>query len=179
MVEDHDRRPLLREGHLLRPVDRLLLLLLQLLLTVERTVLFVCVENAGRSLIAEAAFNAHRPPGFVAESAGTEPSAEPHPRTAAMLREIGLEIPGHPPQRLTPQMLEGAAVCVTMGCLDRASCPARLRSRDPEDWGLPDPARLDDEGFRQVRDEIVARVLKLSARLANAGSRGPPSAGHS
>lgn len=84
-----------------------------------------------------------------------------------MLREVGLEPPSHPPQLLTPAMMEGAAVCVTMGCLDHASCPAGLRERAPEDWGLADPAKLDDAGFRRVRDEIVSRVADLCGRLTS------------
>jgi len=132
----------------------------------ERTVLFVCVENACRSLMAESMFNADPPPGFRAISAGTEPARQPNPRTAPMLREIGLAIPDHPPAALAPSMMASAEVVVTMGCLDRASCPAGLRSRPVRDWGLPDPGPLDDEGFRQVRDELRSRVDRLRKELS-------------
>lgn len=127
----------------------------------DRTVLFICVENAGRSLMAEAIFNAHRPEGWTATSAGTAPSTAPNPRTGPMLGEIGLPLPGHPPQRLTERMMTEAAVRVTMGCLDSDSCPARLKTLELIDWGLRDPARLDDAGFREVRDEIRDRVERL------------------
>ena len=63
----------------------------------DRTVLFVCVENAARSLMAEAMFNANPPAGWRATSAGTQPAAAPNPRTGPMLREVGLELPPHPP----------------------------------------------------------------------------------
>lgn len=132
----------------------------------DRRVLFVCVENAGRSLMAEAAFNADPPPGWTAVSAGTRPAPRPHPRTAPMLAEIGLTLPAHPPRGLTPALIDEAGVRITMGCLDDASCPARLKGRELVDWALPDPSRLDDAGFRAVRDEIVARVRKLRAELA-------------
>lgn len=136
-----------------------------LLLTGERTVLFVCVGNAGRSLMAEAIFNADPPAGWLAESAGTEPAARANPRTEAMLREIGIPMPSHPPQRLTDSMIDRASLRFTMGCLDRQSCPAHLKGAPLTDWQLPDPADLDDTGFRRVRDEIRSRVAVLRSEL--------------
>ncbi len=130
-----------------------------------RRVLFICVENAGRSLIAEAAFNANPPPGWIGISAGTRPASGPHRRTAPMLEEIGLSLPRHPPQTLTPEMMDGAELRVTMGCLDDASCPAHLKGLELRDWSLPDPAGLDDAGFREVRDRIVDRVKRLRTEL--------------
>lgn len=134
----------------------------------SRTVLFVCVENACRSLMAEAIFNAHPPPGWVAESAGTEPTPVPNPRTRPMLAEIGVAMPAHAPQLVTDEAIDRAAVRITMGCLDHQSCPARLKLRGVTDWGLPDPAREDDAGFRRIRDEIRARVADLSRSLSQA-----------
>ncbi len=139
-------------------------------MTGQATVLFVCVENACRSLMAEAIFNANPPPGWRAVSAGTEPAAAPNPRTGPMLREVGVALPPHAPQPLTEELARGAAVRVTMGCLDHASCPAHLRRAGVVDWGLPDPARLDDAGFRRVRDEITRRVRALARELAEVGA---------
>lgn len=130
-----------------------------------RTALFICVENACRSLIAEAIFNADPPPGWVAISAGTRPAREANPRTGPMLRELGLNLPHHPPQLLTAEMIDRARVRVTMGCLDDASCPARHKTMELRDWSLPDPATLNDEGFRQVRDRIQQLVRSLRAEL--------------
>ncbi len=130
-----------------------------------RRVLFVCVENAARSLMAEAFFNRVAPRGWTAESAGTEPARGPNPRTGPMLREVGLEMPAHPPQRLTPESAADADLVFTMGCLDRESCPVYLIPQVTEDWKLADPARLDDEGFRAVRDEIRRRVDDLARRI--------------
>ncbi len=125
--------------------------------------------------MAEAFFNANPPPGWRAVSAGTEPAAVPNPRTGPMLREVGITRPPHAPQPLTEEIAQAAAVRVTMGCLDHASCPAHLRRSGVVDWGLPDPARLDDAGFRRVRDEIARRVRALAGELAQAGARpGPP-----
>jgi arsenate reductase len=130
-----------------------------------QSVLFVCVENAARSLIAEAVFNADPPPGWVATSAGTAPASTPNSRTGPMLREIGLDLPAHPPRHLTRAEMDRAAVLITMGCLDSESCPARLKELPVTDWALEDPARLDDDGFRRVRDEIRARVAALRSEL--------------
>ncbi len=176
---DHDR--LLREAVLRSPRVRTWLLprLPQgLLLRGGGTVLFVCVENACRSLMAEALFNARAPPAWRARSAGTEPAPGPNPRTGPMLEELGVALPDHPPQAMTAELLGEAQVVVTMGCLDSDRCPAVLLERRPRDWELPDPARLDDAGFRAVRDEIARRVAELLREVAgprtSSGAPGAP-----
>lgn len=146
----------------------------------ERTVLFVCVENACRSLMAEAIFNADPPPGWRARSAGTRPADRPNPRTEPMLREIGLALPRHPPELLTPEAVAAADLRVSMGCLDDASCPVHLARAVLRDWSLDDPARRDDAGFREVRDRLVELVHDLRAELLRAdrasAARGSPPA---
>ena len=137
----------------------------------ERTVLFICVENACRSLMAEAMFNRNSPSDWRAISAGTAPASAPNPRTEGMLRELGLEMPAHPPQLLTDEMMATSRVIVTMGCLDSASCPAQLKVIEVRDWALPDPAQLDDEGFREVRKDLQARVEGLRRELVLADKR--------
>ncbi|MGA7476183.1 MAG: low molecular weight phosphatase family protein [Thermoplasmata archaeon] len=134
-------------------------------MTESKVVLFICVGNSGRSLMAEAMFNANSPEGWTAISAGTSPATSANPRTGPMLREIGLDLPPHPPQLLTPEMMDIARVRVTMGCLDDAACPARLKTLELRDWSLPDPVSLDDDGFRQVRDRIAGNVKRLRTEL--------------
>ena len=131
----------------------------------DQIVLFVCVENAGRSLIAEAIFNADPPPGWRALSGGTRPAQQPNPRTERVLNEIGLELPKHPPQLATQEMIQDAKVRITMGCLDDAECPANLKTLKMVDWALPDPSKLDDEGVRKVRNDIRDRVRGLRSEL--------------
>ncbi len=149
-------------------------------MTTPKLVLFICVGNAGRSLMAEAMFNANPPEGWTATSAGTNPAAAANPRTGPMLREIGVDPPAHPPQLLTRETMDRARVRVTMGCLDDASCPAHLKTLELRDWALPDPKDLDDDGFRQVRDRIAGLVrglrteLVLSDRRAATLPRSPP-----
>lgn len=163
---------------MLRPFDRLvllplllLLLLRQPLLMAEKLVLFVCVENACRSLMAEAIFNANPPPGWRATSAGTRPAATANSRTKPMLEERGFSLPDHLPQLLSNEMMDRAQVRITMGCLDDASCPAHLKSLELRDWALPDPASLDDAGFRAVRDQIHSRIEGLRRELVLADRR--------
>jgi protein-tyrosine-phosphatase len=149
----------------------LLLLLLRLLLMKEKLVLFICVENSGRSLMAEAIFNAHPAPGWRAVSAGTRPAAVANPRTRAMLAEVSLPLPDHPPQQLSTELMDRAQVRVTMGCLDDTSCPAHLKALELRDWQLEDPAKLEDAGFRRVRDRITRLVRGLRTELVLADQR--------
>lgn len=130
-----------------------------------KTVLFICVENSCRSLMPESMFNANPPEGWRAISAGTEPGARPNPRTESMLHEVGLKLPDHSPQLLSNEMMNEASVRITMGCLDSTSCPARLHALPLTDWALPDPAKLDDEGFRHVRDQVAHLVRRLRIEL--------------
>jgi arsenate reductase len=149
----------------LRPEELPARLLQVLLLKRVGRVLFVCVENAGRSLIAEAIFNADPPDGWSADSAGTRPARAANPRTGPMLAEIGVRVPDHLPRELTSELTDSATIRITMGCLDDVSCPAYLKMGELRDWALPDPARLDDEGFRGVRDEIARRVALLRSEI--------------
>jgi len=137
----------------------------------DRFVLFICVENACRSLMAEAIFNANPPPGWRATSAGTSPAAAANPRTKPMLEELGLSLPEHPPQLLSNELMDQARVRVTMGCLDDANCPAHLKALELRDWILPDPAKLDEDGFRKVRDRIVSDVKGLRIEMVLADRR--------
>jgi protein-tyrosine-phosphatase len=89
-----------------------------------------------------------------------------------MLAEVGIAAPAHPPQLLTAETMDSARMRVTMGCLDDRSCPAHLKGLELRDWALPDPARLDDEGFRRVRDEILACVNALRSELTAAARSG-------
>jgi protein-tyrosine-phosphatase len=146
----------------------------------EKIVLFICVENACRSLMAEAIFNANPPPGWSAVSAGTRPALFPNARTGPMLQELDLSLPRHPPQLLTEELAGAASIRVTMGCLDDTSCPAHLKTFELRDWKLPDPAKLPDDQFRAIRDELKQRVDELSLELAPSreampsGSRSSP-----
>lgn len=135
-------------------------------------VLFVCVENSCRSQMAEG-FARHFGAGRVdAASAGSLPSGSVDARAIAFMRERGIDLATHASKSLDD--LPGGVVwdvAVTMGCGD--ACPT-LAARSRRDWDLPDPKRLDDDGFRGVRDEIDARVRALVDEIGAAGGAGPP-----
>ncbi len=133
-------------------------------------ILFVCIHNAGRSLMAEALFNHHaRERGldsrFRAFSAGTVPAAEPNPHVVALMRELGLDLAGSRPRLLTPADAAHASLIVTMGCGVAEACPGGFLRVD-EDWGLPDPHGRPPEEVRRIRDLVRARVLDLLDRLS-------------
>jgi arsenate reductase len=120
-------------------------------------VLFVCVQNAGRSQIAEALY---RRAGGEARSAGTRPAAHVHPAVVEAMRELGIELEGREPKRLDRADVEWADLVVTMGCGDE--CPV-LPGKRYLDWALPDPAGRPLDEVRAVRDEIARRVEELAA----------------
>ena len=127
----------------------------------SRRVLFVCVQNAGRSQMAAALFNRYSTASLRAESAGTRPARRVHPEVVAAMREVGIDLEGNTPQRMTSELAAGVDRVVTMGCGDE--CPV---VRAPvEDWGLPDPAGQPPGTVRAIRDEIDARVRALLASL--------------
>ncbi|GIX35968.1 MAG: heat-shock protein HtpX [Lysobacteraceae bacterium] len=125
-------------------------------------VLFVCVENANRSQMAEAFARMLGGDRIEAFSAGSRPSGSLNPKAIAAMAELGYDLSGHRSKSLDDIEGEFDAV-VTMGCGDRCPwIPARIR----EDWALPDPRDLDEAGYRAVRDTIRARVSGLLQRLS-------------
>jgi arsenate reductase len=132
-----------------------------------RWVLFVCNHNAGRSQMAQAFFERHGPPGVRAESAGTEPAPEIWPVVVEAMREVGLELAGRTPKRLTVEMQQHADWAVTMGCGD--ACP--YVPRIVQEWDIPDPAGRPLEEVRAIRDRIQRQVRELIAAHVDAGDR--------
>lgn len=126
-----------------------------------KRVLFVCVENANRSQMAEAFAHIYGGDAVEALSAGSAPSGRINPKAVRFMAELGYDMGAHASKSLDEIDGEFDAV-VTMGCGDRCPwVPAKRR----EDWNLPDPKHMDDAGYRAVRDEIAARVKQLLAEL--------------
>ncbi|HEX2045844.1 MAG TPA: arsenate reductase ArsC [Gaiellaceae bacterium] len=125
-------------------------------------VLFVCVQNAGRSQIAEALFAEAATGLHEARSAGTAPAAGVHPEVVAAMREVGVDLAERTPRRLERDDAEWADVVVTMGCGDE--CPVVPGTRYV-DWDLPDPAGRRPAEVRELRDDIRRRVDGLLAAL--------------
>jgi arsenate reductase len=118
-------------------------------------VLFVCVQNAGRSQLAQALYEAH---GGEARSAGSRPADEVHPVVVEALEEIGIDVSDRKPKGLTPGDMEWADLVVTMGCGDE--CPY-IPGKQYIDWNLADPAGLCLEDVRELRASIERLVTEL------------------
>lgn len=125
-------------------------------------VLFLCVHNAGRSQMAAALLAREAEGRIVIHSAGSAPGETLNPAVVDAMAEIGIDISGERPKKLTDDMALESDVIVTMGCGD--ACPVYPGKRYL-DWELPDPAgkRLDE--VRPIRDEIERRVKGLVAEL--------------
>jgi arsenate reductase len=118
-------------------------------------VLFVCVENAGRSQLAQALYERR---GGEARSAGSAPATELHEAVVEALDEIGIDVSARVPRALGREDVEWADLVVTMGCGD--ACPV-LPGKEYVDWNLPDPAGLCLEEVRELRAVIEDRVASL------------------
>ena len=133
-------------------------------------VLFVCVENSNRSQMAEAFARARGGGAVSSLSAGSKPSGQINPRAIALMAERGIDLSGQHSKSLAEVGNEAFAAVVTMGCGD--ACPWLPADRR-EDWTLPDPKLLDDEGFRRVRDDIEQRVMRLLHELRTVAEARP------
>ena len=125
-------------------------------------VLFVCLHNAGRSQMSRALFERAAEGRHEAESAGTTPGERVHPEVVEVMAELGLDLSGQVPKKLTREMAEGANVVVTMGCGDE--CPF-IPGKRYIDWDLRDPKGLSLEQVRTIRDQIAQRTRELAAQL--------------
>jgi arsenate reductase len=125
-------------------------------------VLFLCVHNAGRSQMAAALLEREVKGAVTVYSAGSAPGEVLNPAVVEALQEIGIDISGNQPKKLTEQMGLDADVIVTMGCGD--ACPYYPGKRYL-DWQLRDPAGESIETVRVIRDDILGRVQELVAEL--------------
>jgi protein-tyrosine-phosphatase len=125
-----------------------------------KKILFVCVENAGRSQMAEAFAKKYGENKFAVSSAGNKPADKINPVVVAVLKEKGIDISANKPKLITAQMAQDADLIVTMGCNDYGICPGPF-FKPTIDWALEDPKGKPIEKVREIRDEIERRVQKL------------------
>ena len=131
---------------------------------IGKTVLFVCVQNAGRSQMAEGFFRKYAPKGYATLSAGTKPVSEINPLALQVMKEVGIDISKQRSKDLTEDMIRNATTVVNMGCMDNYFCPT-LYIPKVIDWGIEDPKGKPIERVREIRDEIDRRVRELAAEL--------------
>ena len=121
-------------------------------------VLFVCTHNAGRSQMAQALFERYAPADVRGESAGSDPARQVWPEVVEVMREIGVDISGNKPKRLSVEMQLHADWAVTMGCGEVCPyVPTRV-----DDWDIADPAGKPLDEVREIRDLIDERVRELA-----------------
>lgn len=130
----------------------------------EKIILFVCVENAGRSQMAEGFFNKSAPEGYRALSAGTKPVSQINPVVIDVMKEIDIDISNQKSKEITEDMMRNSFKTVNMGCMDNESCPT-LFLPNVLDWNLEDPKDKPIDKVREIRDEVEQRVKELVAGL--------------
>jgi arsenate reductase (thioredoxin) len=131
----------------------------------DRVILFVCVENAGRSQIAEGFFNQkYAPKGYRAISAGTRPVSQINPLAVQAMKEVGIDIRSQKSKILTEDMIKSSEKSVNMGCIDKTECPV-LFINNVMDWGIEDPKGQPIEKVREIRDETERRVKEIAQGL--------------
>lgn len=131
----------------------------------EKTILFVCVENAGRSQMAEGFFNQkYAPRSYRAISAGTRPISPINPLAVQVMKELGIDISSQKSKIITEDMIKSSAKSINMGCIEKAECPM-LFMDNVIDWGIEDPKGKSIEKVREIRDEIERRVREIAQSL--------------
>ena len=129
-------------------------------MTESKNILFVCVENAGRSQMAEAFFKKYAKNQFHVISAGTSPSSHLNPVVVSVMNELGIDLKNQKPQLLSSSMIKNSNKTVNMGCMDKESCPS-LFVKDVDDWNIEDTKGKSIEDVRKIRDQIKNNVLSL------------------
>ena len=125
-----------------------------------QNILFVCVENAGRSQMAEAFFRKYASKKFNVISAGTIPSTQLNPLVVKVMKEIGINLDDQQPKLLSNNMIENSFKTINLGCMDKESCPS-LFVKDTLDWNISDPKEKSIDEVRKIRDTIKTEVMNL------------------
>jgi protein-tyrosine-phosphatase len=125
-----------------------------------KKILFVCVENAGRSQMAEAFAKTYSKRKVEAKSAGTMPAREVNPAVVQVMREKGIVLSANKPKLITNEMVKEADMIIVMGCSAQGFCPAPLLNK-VKDWGIEDPKDKPIGKVREIRDEIERKIKKL------------------
>ena len=126
----------------------------------KETVLFVCLENAGRSQMAEAFFRKYASDTFESTSAGTHHISQINPLVGQAMKEVGIDITNQKPKEITEDMIKNATKIISMGCMDKNFCPTFFIDQ-VVDWGIEDPKGKPIEKVREIRDEIMLRVRNI------------------
>ena len=128
----------------------------------DKDILFVCVENAGRSQMAQAFAEKY---GMKSASGGTSPATRLNPVVVDAMKEKGIDISKNPPKLVTPEMIHRATLVVTMGCTMEDVCPKPMFAQMQKkliEWNLMDTKGRSIGKIREIRDDIERRVLEIA-----------------
>ncbi len=134
-----------------------------------KKILFVCVENAGRSQMAEAFAKKYGGDKFIVSSAGNKPAERVNPVVVEVMREKGIDLSANKPKLITAKMAQEVDLVVTMGCNDQGNCPGPFFKPTIE-WKLEDPKGKPLEKVREIRDEIEFKIKQLIAQQTALGA---------
>ena len=133
----------------------------------KKTILFVCIENAARSQMAEGFFRKYAPKDYEPLSARTRPSGQINPLVIQVMKEIGIDINSKQKSKdITKDMMRNSASIVNMGCMDKSVCPTLFLHNGVIDWNIEDPKGKPIEKVREVRDIIEQRVKELVSSIS-------------
>ena len=121
----------------------------------KKTILFVCVENACRSQMAEGFARNLLKDDFDIYSAGSKPAGSVNPDAVVVMNEVGIDISHRKPKGFVDLSQKAFDYVITMGCRD--TCPF-VAAQHHIDWEIKDPKGKSLESFRKVRDEIQTKV---------------------
>ena len=134
-----------------------------------KKVLFVCVENAGRSQMAEAFAKKYGANKFTVSSAGNKPAEKVNPTVVEVMKERGIDLSSTIPQLITAKMVQEADLIVTMGCNDQGICPGPF-FKPTINWAVEDPKGKSIEKVREIRDEIERQIKQLLSQPTIVGT---------
>ena len=131
----------------------------------KKTILFVCVENAGRSQMAEGFFWKYAPEGYGPLSAGAKPTSQINALAIQVMNEIGIDISKQRSKDLTEDMMRNSDKIINMGCMEKNFCPTLFIPK-VIDWGIEDSKDKPIEKVREIRDEIERRIKELATDVS-------------
>jgi len=134
-----------------------------------KKVLFVCVENAGRSQMAEAFAKKYAENKFTVSSAGNKPAEKVNPTVVEVMKEKGIDLSSKIPKLISAKMAQEADLIVTMGCNDQGICPGPF-FKPTINWAVEDPKGKSIEKVREIRDEIERQIKQLLSQQTIVGT---------
>lgn len=130
----------------------------------NKKILFACVENSGRSQMAEAFFRKYAPANYDAISGGTDPKSYVNPTAIQVMKEVGIDMSNHKAKAISEDMIRTSEKSINMGCMTKELCPTMMVP-NMIDWNIEDPKDKPIEKVREIRDQIEQKVKEFIAQL--------------